>query len=428
MESLPNKPLSLLKRAERILKLDTTYIARGSVWMTLSFVIGTLASLVTMVAYGNLLSRETYGTYNYLLSLGASLSFLTLSGTGFGVLRAVARGYENVVPVALRLQLKYNLIAVATVLSVAIYYGYKGNMLFAYSLLLLAVAYPLAEAFHIYVQVLNGRKRFDLLTKLTSIITLIGTVATVATLLATQSILILIAVYAATSLLPSVFLYWYVTKDIDKTSPDEEQIREMRRTAFHITGAGLVGTAAQYIDKILLFQVAGPAALAVYGFATAGPDRLRSFLKNAMSITLPRLAQSSLEQIRQVVYKRIALSMLFGFGVALIYWFLAPYLFKLLLPRYLDAILYTQVLALSLIAAPVVIYVGSIFAGQNMLRGNYALSIGTQIIRITLFVILGWKWQIWGLVFAYLSASILNAILSIIIWEIEARRLIRKNE
>ncbi len=425
MKSLKSRAFNLLRSSEHIFKLDLVYLAKGSLWTTLSFAVGTIASIVTMIAYGNLLSRESYGTYIYLMSLGTSLSFLTLSGTGTGVLRAVARGRENIIPEALQLQLKYNLIAIATVLSAATYYWYKGNSLFAGSLTLLAIAYPLAEAFHIYVQIFMGRKRFDILTKLASITTLIGTISIVITLLFTDKIIILITVYTVISILPNIIIYLYATKNIDKTVPSQKEIGELRRTAFHITGAGLIGTAAQYIDKIIIFQVAGPSTLALYGFAIAGPERLKSLLKNWMGIALPRLAETSLQQIRAVIYKRIFLSLLLGLVLCLSYITISPILFKMFLPKYLDAITYTQTLSLGLIVAPAFIYIGGIFSSQNMLRGTYMLSVGTQIIRITLFIILGWLWQIWGLIFAYLISILFNAIYSIVIWEMETRRLLR---
>lgn len=428
MQSLRNKVFQALRLSERFFKLDMVYMVKGGLWTTLSFAVGTLASLVTMVAFGNLLERETYGIYNYLLSLGASLSFLTLSGAGIGVLRAVARGHENVVPKALYLQLKWNLLAVTTVLAAALYYGYKGNWLFALALALLAAAYPLAEAFHTYKQVLNGRKRFDLLTKINSVVTLLSTLATVVALVLTKSILVLIIVYAVFSLVPNILLYLFVTKDIPKTEPDPKQVEEMKRTAFHITGAGLFGAALQYIDKIVLFQVAGPASLAVYAFAIAGPERLKGLVKSWISIAVPQLAQRSLQEIRPVLYMRLGFSMLIGTALFLVYFFLSPLLFKLFLPKYLDAIFYSQIMALSLIAIPVTVYIGSVFSSQNMLRATYIFSIGTQVIRIVLLLILGLLWQFWGVVLAFVLATVFHAIYSVVLWEIESRRLIKKNE
>ncbi|MBX4199192.1 oligosaccharide flippase family protein [Candidatus Parcubacteria bacterium] len=427
MQSLRSKFISLLRRGERIFKLDMTYIVKGSFWTTLAFTIGTVASIATGIAFGNLLPKESYGIYNYLLSLGATLSFLTLSGTSTAVIRAVARGYENVVPAALRLQLKYNLIAMSMVLCGAAYYAYKANMLFAAALAMLAFAYPISQAFHIHYQVLTGRKRFDLLTKISCIVTPISMFSTLAALLLTHNVLILIATFAFVSIVSNIAVYKFVTRDIDKSTPDPEQIKEMRRTSFHLTGAGLIGTAAQYIDKIVLFHVSGAAPLAIYAFALAGPDRLQSLVKNWLSIALPNLAQRTLPEIRQVVYKRIGYSMLIGAALFLAYFIAAPFLFKLLLPRYLDAILYSRVQALSLIIIPASIYMGSVFSQQNMLRATYAQSTGSQVIYILLVLLFGAKWHIWGLIAASLLSTTMNAVYSIIVWEIESRRLIKKN-
>ena len=200
----------------------------------------------------------------------------------------------------------------------------------------------------------------------------------------------------------------------------------MRRTAFHITGAGIIGTVASYIDKIILFQVAGPVALAIYGFATAGPERLKSLLKGWISIALPRLTESSIHEIRSVFYKRIGLSVLIGTLLAVIYIIFSPPLFQWFLPKYLDSIFYSQIYALSLVAVPITIYTGSIFASQNMLRAIYAFNIGSQVARIVLFLIFGWLWQTWGLIVASLLSCLVNTIYTIMIWEFEIHRLIKK--
>ncbi len=428
MESLKQKALFRLQSMEHWLRLDLTYLAKGGWWTSLSFVAGTLASLVSMVAFGNLLPREAYGTYNYLLALGASLSFLTLSGTGIGVLRAVSRGHENVVPEALKFQLKYNLIAVTTILVAGLYYGIKGNWLFASALIMLSVAYPVAEAFHIYVQVLTAQKRFDLLTKITSATALAGAVATVATLYFTRNILALIAVYTGMALLPNLISYYLTVGRIEKTEPEPEQVNEMKRTAFHITGAGIVGIVAAYIDKIILFQVAGPAVLAVYGFAIAGPERLKSLIKGWTTVTLPRLARKSLGSIRETLYWHLTLALVVGALATLCYWFVAPLLFRIFLPRYLDAVFYSQIQSLSLIVVPATIYLGSIFASQNMLRATYISSVGNQVFRIFLFLLFGWRWQIWGLIAASIIFNFASAACNLIVWELEYRRLKLKNE
>jgi O-antigen/teichoic acid export membrane protein len=426
MDNLRNKAYHLLRKSESFFKLDMVYLAKGGLWTTFSFSVGLIGSLATMIAFGNLLPRETYGIYTYLISLGSSLAFLTLTGTGPAVTRAVARGAESVVPEALRLQLRYNLLAIATVAAVASYYLFKGNGTFGVALFLLAVAYPVAEAFHIYANILTGRKRFDLLAKVTTLITLTGALTTVVTLLLTDNVLIIIGVFAFMSLVPKVFAYRWIARSLEKQEPDPEDVSEMRRTSFHITGAGIIGTIASYIDKIVLFQIAGPIALAVYGFAIAGPERLKSLMKNWLSIALPRLTENTLSEIRRVFYKRVVLSVLVGAMLAGFYILLAPQLFHWFLPKYADSVLYSQVYSLGLLVTPAVIYIANIFSAQNMLRAIYAQNLGNHLVRIVLFVVGAWLWQIWGLVIASIVSHAVNAVYGIAIWEWEMHRLVKK--
>lgn len=428
MFAIKRKVAVILALLERAFKLDFSNLAKGGLWTSLSFLVGTLGSIVTMIAFGNLLPREIYGSYSYLLSLGASLSFLTLSGTGTAVIRSVARGYERIIPAAFKFQLKWNLLPMGVMLSVALYYGYKDNLLFAASLVLLSLAYPLAESFHLYKSILTGQRRFHTLTKITNITTLVGAIATVTTLLLTENILVLIAVYTIMALIPNLIAYRWSIRDIDKTPPQEEELSEMKRTSIHMTGAGIIGIVASYIDRVALFQIAGPGALAVYSFAIAGPDRLKSLSKNLMSVGFSNLTRRSLSQIREVFYWRVFLLFFLGAVLFLSYWFIAPFVFSIFLPKYLDAVPYSRMLASGIMFVPVTAYLGGIFAGQNMLKATYALNLSGHLTRITLFITLAWFWQIWGLVVASVLSQIISLLSGIMIWERESKRLIKVNE
>ncbi len=423
MQNIKSWLMGPLRWSERLFKLDMVYIAKGGFWTSFRFIIGIASSLATMVAFGNLLPKENYGTYSYLLSLGASLGFLTLSGMGPVVIRNVAQGKESILRYALLLQLRYNLLGVATIAAGGLYYYFQGNKSFALALSVLAVVIPVEAAFHVYEHVLIGRKRFDTLAFLTSLSTIGASLATLITLLLTDSVLILVIVFGSLSLFPTLLAYIWTVSKVEVTSISEEEKREIRKSAFHITGAGLIGTLAQYLDKIILFQVAGPASLATYGFAIAGPERFKGLMKNWVNITLPRLAERSIDEIRAAFYKRLLISLVVGLSASLVYIIASPYLFKILLPKYLDSIIYSQVYALGLIPILALVYVGNIFYSQNMLRAIYLSSTSIQVVRIILFVIMGSLWQTWGLIGGFLVTQILSIFLCIYIWEKESLRL-----
>lgn len=423
MKKIRQKAYSALRNTEYMFKTDMVYLSKSSFWTTLRFVIGLMTSLGTIVAFGNLLPKEAYGVYSYLLSLAGSLGFLTLSGMSTGIIRAVARGKESIYPYAVKLQTKFNLLGTASIASLGFYYGVKGNMTFALSLLLLAIAMPVSAIYHSFESVLIGKKRFDLLTIITSIMSGVSAVGTIVALFFTNNILLIILTYSALSLIPNYVAYKYVLRDMNIDQPNDEDIQELKRTAFHLTGAGIVSTIAQYFDKIVLFQVAGPAALATYGFAIAGPERLKGLIKNWIIIALPKLSERSIQDIKSVFYRRIGLSLITGSVLSLVFIVFSPLLFQLFLPRYLESIIYAQVYSLGLIFIPVGVFVGNVFYGQNMLRAVYINSIGSQLLRIALFLLLGWKWQIWGLIIASILSYSASALFSILVWNIESSRI-----
>ncbi len=394
--------------------------------MSLGFLTSTVSSIITVVAFGNLLSKETYGVYSYLLSLASTLGFLTLTGVGPGITRSVAQGEERVVPYAMKLQFKYNLIAIGTVGAAALYYALKGNTVFAIALGILAVAMPVAGTYHTFEQVLTGRKKFHTLTLLNAISAFSYTAVMVSALFFTQNVLVLVCIYSVMSLLPNMIAYLIVARDIPEGELSPEAKKDFRRSSLHITGAGLIGSLAQYVDKLVLFHVAGPVSLAIYNFAIAGPERLKGLIKNWVAIALPKLSERSITEIKNTFKKRVMLSLLSGVVVAGVYIVFSPILFKLLLPKYLDSIKYSQVYALNLIFVPVLVYVGNIFYSQNMLRAIYISSTGIQVLRILIFIIFGSLWQTWGLVIAAILYQLVSSIFSTGVWLREGNRLEQK--
>lgn len=424
IDSVKNPVRRLLRWSQQYTGTDNVYIARGGFWTTLQFVVGSLASIVTVIAFGNLLPRESYGIYKYLLSLAGTFGFLTLTGMNTAVVRAVARNQAGILPYAVRLQLKYNMLSTAAVAILAVYYALHGNLVFAASLFFLAVALPLSSAYNTYGAVLVGQKRFDLLSFASSLSAVTAAAAVIIGLLFTDSVVILLGIYAAATLIPNILGYWFVRARLPHAPIDGEARAELRQTGFHLTAVSVIGTLAQYLDKIILFQTAGPAALAVYGFATAGPDRIKGFTKNWIGITLPRLSEKNIKDVRHVFYRRVGQSLLIGGIIAVAYLILCPFLFRWLLPQYLDSIRYSQVYALGLLVTPASVYIGNIFQGQNMLRAVYYIGIGGQVVRITLFLALGLRWGIWGMTIAAVATMAIGLLYSIVIWEIESRRIV----
>ena len=71
------------------------YLFKGGSWFTSSEIISNLLSFGLSIAYANLLSQQTFGTYKYLLSAYGLISLVALPGIVTAVTQSVSRGYEG---------------------------------------------------------------------------------------------------------------------------------------------------------------------------------------------------------------------------------------------------------------------------------------------------------------------------------------------
>ena len=95
MRNIRYKVKELLLRSEKYTKTDMLYLARGGFWLTLGQGLGIIAGLLLVIGFANLLPKEVYGNYKFILSLGGIIGAFTLTGMSIAVTQAVARGFEG---------------------------------------------------------------------------------------------------------------------------------------------------------------------------------------------------------------------------------------------------------------------------------------------------------------------------------------------
>ena len=107
-------------------------------------------------------------------------------------------------------------------------------------------------------------------------------------------------------------------------------------------------TIAGNIDKILVFQLLGPAPLAIYNFAIGIPEQIRAVLKGVSRVALLKFSERPFVEIKQSLLHKM---IIFGGGaimISIVYIALAPFIYKLIFPQYTESIIYSQIIALSI--------------------------------------------------------------------------------
>ena len=401
---MKNKLYRILRRSEKYTKTDMAYLASGGFWLTFGQVISAAATFGLAIAFANLLPKETYGTYKFVLSIAGVLSVFALPGMMTSLTQAVARGFEGSTTPALRARLQWGTLGGLASLGVAGYYFVSGNLTLAVSFLIVAAFLPLMDAFGIYEGLLTGKKRFRELSTYSLAQKLVSVALMVGTMFATTNLsLILLSYFMPYAVLRYLFFRHTVKKYQQNASVDPEAVAYGK----HLSLMSVVGPIANNLDKILLFHFLGAAPLAVYTIAIAPPEQLKGILKNINILALPKFSERSLGEIYAGMKNKVWKFGLLLIAVSLIYILIAPAIFRIFFPQYLESIPYSQVFSLSIVAVLLFLPL-SVLQAHKRTKELYKFNIATAAFQTILYLVLVPLYGLWGAIAAWMIGRIFN--------------------
>lgn len=406
--------------AGRVFKMDARYLARGTFWSTISQVVITLSALALSMILSRYLPKEVYGEYKYMLSLVSILSIFTLSGLGVSVLQSTARGFDSALTEGFRTSLRWSVAAFVGALAIAGYYFINDNYRMALGVLIGGSLSPFIAATGLASSFLVAKKDFRTLAFHGSIpSTFIPAIALMLTALLTDNPLAFVVVYFSTNAAAYFYLYWYALRMYrpDHATSDTG----MLSYAKHLSFMGILGGIAGNLDHILLFQYVGPAQLAIYNFAIGIPDQLKGPLKNLDSMLQARFANHLPVHIRENMRNKSLLLLAFGVVSASIYIPLAPYLFAILFPNYMEAVPYSQLYALHLLTLPFAPS-GSYLSAKRLIREQYISTVFSYTFRIVFIAVGVIGWGLWGLIVAIIATRFAGGLTNYVLYRIDSKK------
>ena len=421
-EKFMRSPLldKILTWTGRFFKIDTHYLMRGTFWSAISQIVITLSALALSMVLSRYLPKEMYGEYKYVLSLVSILSIFTLSGLGISVLQSAARGFDSALIEGFRISLRWSITVWIGALGIASYYLWHDNYRLGLGILIGGSLSPFIAATGLASSFLVAKKNFRVLAFRGSIpSTFIPAMALIVTALLTDNPLAFVAVYFVANAATYSYLFWYTLRIYhpDETRKDSG----MLSYAKHLSFMGVLGGLANNLDQILLFQYVGPAQLAIYNFAIGIPDQLKGPLKQLDGMLQARFANHLPQNIRDNMRSKSLLLLAFGVACSVVYIPLAPHLFGLLFPNYMEAVPYSQLYVFHLLTLPFAPS-GSYLSAKRLIREQYintALSHALRIIFIAIGII---GWGLWGIVVAVIAARFVGGLTSYILYRIASKR------
>jgi O-antigen/teichoic acid export membrane protein len=388
LNPLKQRAYSLLRWSEKYTRADMVYLAGGQFWLVFGRIIGVGSGLVLTYVFANFLDPAIFGTYKYILALAGFIGAFTLGGLGGAIMRAVAKGQADVLPSIARTNMYWSIPASIAAAAVSLYYFFHGNTILGFGIMLIAVTTPPANWVGLYKNVMIGKKDFKNLA-LSSFRSLIPVLGLIAAVLLSGNIYIILVTYFLLNLVISWSMHIWTLRQygIDGTRATPADVAEAKRYGMHLSVMGIMSQASDSLDQLLLWHVAGPVQLATYAFALAPIRELRNFSQNVYPIIFPKFVTKTVEQMKATAPLRIRQLALVSLLLSIAYILAAPLLFRILLPRYMDAVLLSQILAAGLVFQARIIVDTMLYAyGDARLR--YIAIAGSQGMKIALWLIL----------------------------------------
>ncbi|MBU4332511.1 oligosaccharide flippase family protein [Patescibacteria group bacterium] len=413
IQKIKQKLYPLLRISQKYTGTDNVYIFKQGGVLYFGNMIAALVSFVSAIAFARLLSKTTYGEYKYILSLLNLAGIATLRHLNTVITQAVAQKYEGIVKKGFLAKIKWGIIGSLVCFTLAGYFYFQGNLAFFFCMLLSGFLLPLFEACDVYIYYLQGKKLFTKLVLYQSLSIIISAVAIIFTISITRNLVILFAVFlTVNTLLKSIFLLVTLKKHPANNKSDPKFLKFGKELSIF----GIISMAARELDRVLLFNFIDAAGVAIYSFAVMPEIQMTEILKNLRTIALPKFATRTREELKKTLLTKVLKLFLVVLLGVILYALIAPTIFQIFFPKYMDSVVYSQVFFLSLLTFPATILELAFQAGV-MKKELYSLKIFSTTSSIILLFILTPIFGIWGVIAARLITSFAKAGLTLMFFK-----------
>ena len=390
------------------------YLFTGGFWSTVAQAGTTICTFALALIVSRYVSQDSYGTYKYILSIVALLFSFSLTGLSTAVFQSAALDFDGALQEGFWQNIRWSLFIFLGSLGVAVYYFVLHNPTLAIGVLVGGCLSPFLASANLAGSFLGGKKDFK---RQSLYFGLWGSgipiMALIAALFISTNPLWMVVVYSVANVASSLYFYKR-TINIYRPDPTKKDPGMMNYSK-HLSAIGVLGNIAGNLDQVLLFHYVGAAELAIYNFATAILDQTGGPLKTVGNMIVARYATHSDKNIEEKIWNKVLLFSLLGVAIVIIYIPLAPFIYGILFPGYLDAVGYSQIYAVSILSIAFSPF-GLYLVAKRKIKAQYISNIGGYIIQIMLMSIGVIVWGLWGLIFARVIIRFAGSFLNLFLY------------
>lgn len=407
------KIYNFLRGTEKYTGTDNVYIAQSGGWLTLGNIISAAASFILSIAFARLLPKETYGEYRYIISVMSLFAISSLKGLDDALIQSAARNFEGSFKKILNVKLKWSFWGSAASIIWGFYFINAGQTNLGLSFFVVATFLPWMLTGNTYLSYLQGKKLFGVNVKYDVLTQILATSVIASSLFFTKNLIVITFVFFASH---TIFRNYFSLKTLKKYPPNQNEDPKTISYGKHLTLISIVTLVSNEFDRIILFSYLGPVQLAIYSFALTPIKQIRNLLRNVRMLAYPKLAARNEEEIKRTFPKKLLKFSLFIAAGAGIYILIAPYLFKIFFPRYMESVNYSRLLTLMLMSSPASMLT-LVLASKMKKRELYYINTFESISLIALLFILTPFYGIIGVIGARIISAGFHLLLAWIMFK-----------
>jgi O-antigen/teichoic acid export membrane protein len=393
-----------LRWSEQYIKTDMIYLAKTGWWINLDIVIISAVSLLLSIVFANALTPSTYGLYQYILSISALVTAVSLAGMNTAVTQAVARGYEGSFLHSIKEQIRWAPIPALLALLGSVYYFLQGNTEIGVGLLIITVLNPIISICNTYGAFLQGKKEFKQIFYFNLLTNLVYAFCIAAVIWFVKDAVLLVFINLS---LNACITFLIFKKTIKKYKPNTNIDPGFVLYGRKLSVLSAWGTIVNQADSILVFHFLGPVNLAVYTFATILPERVASLFGFIGTASFFKFIDHDISYIQKNIFIKIFKIGIVSAIFAGLYSLCAPLIFTILFPKYLYSVHFTQLYSPIIILLSILNVTNSIFYAKKYQKEIYIFGIVQPILLIFLQLPLIVFYGIMGMIFARLITEVI---------------------
>ncbi len=390
---MKQKIIHILRWSEQYAKTDMVRFASGNFWLTTTRMAAVACGMLLTITFANKVDPVIFGTYKYIIALVGIFGAFSLNSLGTSVVRTVAQGNKDVIRPLFLKSIVWSLPATAAAAIGSLYYYANDNSQLGFGLLLIALANPFFNSFVIWKSLFVGKGDFKSMATYSIPGNLVSVAVFLAVLFIRTDIFTILLTYFATNLALSWWMYavslrkYSVAAQADINEETKAKVGETVQYGKHLSILGVVLQVISYADQLILWHFVGPVQLAVYSFAQAPVREIKNFSENFFPIIFPRYATKSIEDIKKSMGLRVRQMFVVSSLACIAYIVAAPFIFKILFPKYLASVFASQILALALPFQAKGL-VETLITAHGDIKKKYTTSLLTSLSRVILLAVL----------------------------------------